>query len=76
MIGGDEAVNLLVSASKRSGTVWSRAQIVRALGRNESASVESVLVWVLKTDAEPLVRYTRPFLWSGSNPWARRDGRP
>ena len=57
MIGGDEAVNLLVSRLELERDRMVRAQIVRALGRNESASVEGALVWVLKTDPEPLVRY-------------------
>ncbi len=57
MIGGDDAVNLLVSRLEPERDRMVRAQIVRALGRSESASVEGVLVWVLKTDPEPLVRY-------------------
>lgn len=57
MIGGDDAVNLLVSRLEPERDRMVRAQIVRALGRNESASVEGVLVRVLKTDPEPLVRY-------------------
>jgi len=57
MIGGDDAVNLLVSRLELERDRMVRAQIVRALGRNETASVEGVLVWVLKTDPDPLVRY-------------------
>jgi HEAT repeat protein len=57
MIGGDDAVNLLVSRLEPERDRMVRAQIVRALGRNESASVEGVLGRVLKTDPEPLVRY-------------------
>jgi HEAT repeat protein len=57
MIGGDDAVNLLVSRLEPERDRMVRAQIVRALGRNEGASVEGVLVRVLKTDPEPLVRY-------------------
>ena len=57
MIGGDEAVNLLVSRLELERDRMVRAEIVRALGRNESASVEGVLVRVLKSDPEPLVRY-------------------
>ena len=57
MIGGDDAVNLLVSRLEPERDRMVRAQIVRALGRSESASVEGVLVRVLKTDPEPLVRY-------------------
>jgi HEAT repeat protein len=57
MIGGDDVVNLLVSRLEPERDRMVRAQIVRALGRNESASVEGVLVRVLKTDPEPLVRY-------------------
>ncbi|MEN6463935.1 MAG: HEAT repeat domain-containing protein [Syntrophaceae bacterium] len=57
MIGGDDAVNLLVSRLEPEQDRMVRAQIVRALGRSESASVEGVLVWALKTDPEPLVRY-------------------
>lgn len=57
MIGGDDAVNLLVSRLEPERDRMVRAQIVRALGRNESASVEGVLVRVLQTDPEPLVRY-------------------
>ena len=57
MIGGDDAVNLLVSRLEPERDRMVRAEIVRALGRNESASVEGVLVWALKTDPEPLVRY-------------------
>jgi HEAT repeat protein len=57
MIGGDDAVNLLVSRLEPERDRMVRAQIVRALGRNESASVEGALVRALKTDPEPLVRY-------------------
>jgi HEAT repeat protein len=57
MIGGDEAVNLLISRLELERDRMVRAEIVRALARNESASVESALVRVLKTDPEPLVRY-------------------
>jgi HEAT repeat protein len=57
MIGGDDAVNLLVSRFEQEPDRMVRAEIVRALGRSESASVEGVLVRVLKTDPEPLVRY-------------------
>jgi HEAT repeat protein len=57
MIGGDDAVNLLVSRLEPERDRMVRAQIVRALGRSESASVEGVLVWALQTDPEPLVRY-------------------
>ena len=57
MIGGDEAVNLLLSRLELEQDRMVRAEIVRALARNESASVESVLVRVLRSDPEPLVRY-------------------
>jgi len=57
MIGGDEAVNLLVSRLELERDRMVRAEIVRALARNESASVEGVLVRVLRSDPEPLVRY-------------------
>jgi len=57
MIGGDDAVNLLASRLEAERDRMVRAEIVRALGRSESASVEGVLVRVLKTDPESLVRY-------------------
>jgi len=57
MTGGDDAVNLLVSRLEAERDRMVRAEIVRALGQNESASVESVLARALRADPEPLVRY-------------------
>lgn len=57
MIGGDDAANLLTTRLETEKDRMVRAEIVRALARNESASVEAVLVRVLRTDPAPLVRY-------------------
>ncbi len=57
MVGGDDAVNLLITRLETEQDRMVRAEIVRALARNESASVERVLVRVLRTDPAPLVRY-------------------
>ncbi len=57
MIGGAEAVNFLLSRLEAERDRMVRAEIVRALGRNESSSVEGALVRVLRSDTEPLVRY-------------------
>jgi len=56
-VGGDDAVNLLASRLGVERDRMVRAEIVRAIARNESASVEGILVRALKTDPEPLVRY-------------------
>jgi HEAT repeat protein len=57
MIGGDDAVNLLAARLEAERDRMVRAEIIRALARNENASVEGVLVRVLKTDPAPVVRY-------------------
>lgn len=57
MIGGDESVSLLLSRLEAEGDRMVRAEVVRALAQNESASVEGALVRVLRSDTEPLVRY-------------------
>ncbi|MCX5833439.1 MAG: HEAT repeat domain-containing protein [Deltaproteobacteria bacterium] len=57
MIGGNDAVNLLASRLDLERDRMVRAEIVRALGRSESAFVEGILARALKTDPEPLVRY-------------------
>jgi len=57
MIGGDDAVNFLAARLETERDRMVRAEIVRALAQNESASVEGILVRVLKTDPAPLVRY-------------------
>lgn len=56
-IGEGDAVSILQSRFEVERDRMVRAEILRALGRNESASVEALLVRALKTDPEPLVRY-------------------
>jgi HEAT repeat protein len=57
MVGGDSAVKVLISRFESERDRMVRAEIVRALGGNESPSVEGLLVRALRTDPEPLVRY-------------------
>lgn len=57
MIGGAEAVHLLVARLDAEPDRMVRAEIVRAVGRSGSAYAEGVLARVLGTDPHPLVRY-------------------
>ena len=57
MVGGDDSVKLLSGRLEVEQDRMVRAEIVRALARNESASVEGILVRTLKDDPAPVVRY-------------------
>jgi HEAT repeat protein len=57
MVGDDDTVNLLAARIEAEQDRMVRAEIVRALGRSESAFVERILVRTLKNDPAPLVRY-------------------